>query len=177
MQAFSLAISPGKSVWEHYDEKPEDGKRFARSMKSLQQRPGYGVLPLVENYPWGSLRSGARVVDVGGGQGHASIAISKQFPTLSLTVQDLPDVVKTVKERTDIPKQVEFMEHDFFTEQPLSADLYLFRWVLHDWPDKYVVRIIRNLIPVLRSGAKVVINDSIMPKLGSIPLLMERRVR
>ena len=164
-------------MWDYYDEHPEQGQRFARSMEALAQRPGFSVSTLVSEYPWSLLEAGAKVVDVGGGHGHASIAISRKFPQLQFIVQDRPVVIREAKKLPNVPDAVEFMEHDFFLEQPVLADLYLFRWVLHDWPDKYVVKIIRQLIPGLRTGAKVVINDSCMPKLGSIPLLMERRAR
>lgn len=39
-------------------------------------------------YPWGSLPANAIVVDVGGGNGHATLNLLKAFPTLKVIVQD-----------------------------------------------------------------------------------------
>lgn len=41
------------------------------------------------------------------------------------------------------------MATDFLeTEQPVKdADVYFMRAVLHNWPDEYCVRILRNLLP------------------------------
>lgn len=164
-------------MWQYYDEYPEQGKLFNRAMEGFALRPGFAVSFLVDSYPWMALAPGAKVVDVGGGQGHASIGISQKFPELQFVVQDVPDVVEAARKLRSVPDAVQFVPHDFFTEQTIEADVYLFRWVLHDWSDKYVVKILRNLIPKLRTGTKVVINDSCMPPLGSIPNLMERRVR
>ena len=46
------------------------------------------------------------------------------------------------------------MEHDFFfLEQPVkSADVYLIRWILHDWPNTYAFKILRALVPALNEA-------------------------
>jgi hypothetical protein len=69
------------------------------------------------------------------------------------------------------------MLHDFLTPQPVRAAVYYFRSILHNWPDKYCVKILRALIPVLEPGAKIVINDSIMPGPGTLPWDREARLR
>jgi hypothetical protein len=53
-----------------------------------------------------------------------------------------------------------FMDHDMFTEQPIKdADVYFWRVVLHNWSDAFVLKALRSLIPALKLGAKVVIQD------------------
>ena len=49
--------------------------------------------------------------------------------------------------------------------------------ILHNWSDKYCVKILRNLIPALKQGAKVVINDHVIPAPGVLSLYKERPVR
>lgn len=78
----------------------------------------------------------------------------------------------------DLASRVKFMEHDFFTEQPVQgADVYLFRWIFHNWSDKYSIKILRNLIPALKPGAKVVINDNVLPQPGVLSRWQEERLR
>ncbi|KAJ3552567.1 hypothetical protein NPX13_g11081 [Xylaria arbuscula] len=56
------------------------------------------------------------------------------------------------------------MTHDFFIEQSIrEADVYLYRACLHNWSDKYAVRILRALIPALKVGARVLLNDVVVP--------------
>ena len=93
-------------------------------------------------------------------------------------VQDLPHVVETAMANISAhdPGRVEFRAHDFFTPQPITADAYLFRWVLHDWPDAYVVRILQQLTSAIPKGAKIIVNESLCPELGSLPLSVERHI-
>jgi hypothetical protein len=53
----------------------------------------------------------------------------------------------------------------------------MFRWVLHNWPDVHVQRILRALIPALKPGAKIIIFDEIMPPAGTMSLSVERYQR
>lgn len=78
----------------------------------------------------------------------------------------------------ELAGRVRFMEHDFLTEQPVhGADVYFFRWIFHNWSDKYSIKILRNLIPALKPGAKVVINDNVLPQPGILSRWQEERLR
>ena len=143
--------------------------------------PGNSPAHLLANYPWSSLAAGSTVVDVGGSDGYVSVQLARAFPHLRLVVQDLPDIVAGAGDNVppELKPRVTFQAHDFFTRQPeAGADVYLFRWVMHDWPDQYVMTILRQLIPALKVGAKIVINDNVGPgKSGSLPLVAERFAR
>ena len=149
-------------------------------MTSFASYQGHDAEFLVHGYPWASLGH-ALVVDVGGSEGAHSAALARAFPNLEFIVQDLPAVVDAVqknKPRTDwVADRIKFMPHDMFTAQPVAADVYLFRWIFHDWPDKYVIRILQQLVPVMKNGARVLINEIIMPEPNTLPLLRERRLR
>ena len=142
--------------------------------------PGNSPSHLLANYPWASLAA-ATVVDVGGSDGYISIQLARAFPNLRLVVQDLPNVIACAIDKIppELEGRIKFQKHDFFTEQPeVGADVYLFRWILHDWPDKQVVAILRQLIPALKVGARIVVNDNIGPgQSGSLPLVAERFAR
>lgn len=84
--------------------------------------------------------------------------------------------------KKDLPEEltgrVTFITHDFLTPQPVqNAEVYLFRWILHNWSDKYCVRILRNLIPALKEGAKIVVVDNVAPEPGTISNWAETRMR
>lgn len=69
------------------------------------------------------------------------------------------------------------MAHETFTEQPVSADVYMFRFVFYDWSDAYVVKILRQLIPALKPGARIIISDSNLPERNTLLELYERKIR
>lgn len=131
-------------------------------------------------FDWSNLPMNSSVVDIGGSQGHVSLHLAQIYPSLRFTVQDLPEVVEGAEEK--IPKvfkeRVQIMKHDMFTEQPMKgADVYLLRYVLHDWSDKYCIDILRKIIPALKRGSKVVIQDHLLPEIGSVTLLQEMQIR
>lgn len=108
------------------------------------------------------------------------IALAKAFPSIKFVVQDLPGVLENAERDVpkDIESRIEFMGHNFFEEQPVkNADIYLFRWVFHNWSDKYSVRMLRNLVPALKPGATVVVCDTVLPEPGVLPAIIEDRIR
>ena len=183
--AWALANHATRPMVEELEaEHPERAAEFSAFMKhnwSLQQP----LQPLVDSYDWAALGEG-HVVDVGGGMGHASIALAKAFPKLHFTVQDFKAVVEAgerefvqeAKDNSELKERVKFMTHDAFKDQPIKgANIYLLRSVFHDWPDESCVEILRRLTPALDKGATVLINDYVMPGPGELDLLEERRAR
>ncbi|KAF2265350.1 S-adenosyl-L-methionine-dependent methyltransferase [Lojkania enalia] len=102
-----------------------------------------------------------KVVDIGGSGGHDSFELAKSYPNLNIVVQDLrecgPIFEKNVP--TDLKSRVSFREHSFFNPQPVEADIYLIKLILHDWPDKECIDILRALRPSLKPGARIVFVD------------------
>ncbi|KAL8713750.1 MAG: hypothetical protein Q9220_002276 [cf. Caloplaca sp. 1 TL-2023] len=168
-------------MFQYLKSHPDKAEQFALAMKFYTGSVrGNSESFLVEGYPWDSLGTGATVVDAGGSDGHVSMSLAGKHPDIHFVVQDLPDVIELAAKR--VPPDldyglVECMPHDFFTTQSMIADVYLFRWVFHDWPDKYVINILRQTVPALKKGAKIVVNESLCPEPGSLPLSMERTVR
>jgi chemotaxis methyl-accepting protein methylase len=55
---------------------------------------------------------------------------------------------------------ITFMDHDMLTPQPVKdADVYFWRAVLHNHPDAVVVKSLQALVPALKPGAKIIIQD------------------
>lgn len=137
---------------------------------------------LLDAYPWASLNDGkgSLIVDVGGSHGPVSIALAQRFPSVRCIVQDLPDTIAKGPAQTppELKDRVTFMAHDFFTTQPVvGADVYYFRWIFHDWSDKYCIQILQNLISALKPNARVVISEYCLPEPGMVSLLKERMMR
>ena len=134
---------------------------------------------IIENYDWETIVGSGLVVDLGGNRGQIAIPLAERFPALNVLVQDLKNVVDRAEEQ--VPEQlkgrVKFMAHDFFTEQTVQAKVYLVRWCLHNWSDKYAIKILRNVVPALKDGARVLIHDSCVPESEDMPSWREKRLR
>lgn len=167
-------------MWEYYALHPNMARRFAAAMSSFANGHGNSPSFLAQNYPWATIQKGGTIVDVGGSKGNISILLAKQFPDLHFIVQDLPDMISGATEKIpiDLQSRIEFQAHDFFTEQPVhGAEIYLFRNIFHNWSDSHAIRILKSLVPCLKPGSKLVVNDYVLPEPGTMSLMKERAVR
>lgn len=100
---------------------------------------------------------------MGGSTGHDASLLARNYPKLSLIVQDLPEVEAAFRSHcpSDVSSRITFQKHDFFTPQTCQADAYFLKTILHDWPDKYATRILRNLLPALKPGARILLCEII----------------
>ncbi|KAK0705474.1 putative O-methyltransferase [Lasiosphaeris hirsuta] len=178
---FSVANATDKSFFAFMSDHPDRLRRFAAVMRYITQRPELGPELVVGAFPWGELPAGGTVVDVGGSHGLVCIELASKFPTLKFVVQDLDEPVirdADARKPAEVADRVTFMAHNFFNPQPVhGADVYFVRAVLHNWSDKYAVEVLRNLIPALKPGAAVVVNDVVTPEAGSVPKVAERQFR
>lgn len=120
------------------------------------------------------------VYQVGGNEGYVSVALAEAFPSLSFIVQDqagmrTPNTIGKIP--THLTSRIKLTTHDFFTPQPVVAEAYLFRHIFHGFSDKHAVKILRALIPALRAGAHVIVNEYTLPAPGSVSRLEEQSVR
>ncbi|KAI0020758.1 S-adenosyl-L-methionine-dependent methyltransferase [Xylariomycetidae sp. FL0641] len=176
---FGLANNTSKSMYDFFSDHPERARRFANAMRASGRREDLDVEYVVDGFPWSEVGQGT-VVDIGGSEGMASIAIARKYPGLSFVVQDLEAVIEEGQKNVpaDVADRIQFMTHDFFTPQPVAnADVYFLRHILHNWSDKYCLRILRSLIPALKRGAKIVVNDTILPDPGSLSNWKETKIR
>ena len=168
-------------MFQYLSSQPLKAQQFTEAMKFYTNLvPGNSESFLVHGYDWNTLRPGATVVDIGGSDGHVSISLARAYPNLRFIVQDTREVAEAAAVKAPVEiggDRLRFEPYDFFTPQTVSADAYLVRWVFHDWPDGYIVAILQQLIPALKIGARIIVNESICPEPGSLPISTERTVR
>jgi hypothetical protein len=181
--AFNLAFGTDKSAYEFMStpEGRDMGRRFSLAMTSFARfssRPDSTPRParLREAYPWATLGR-SKVVDVGGSRGADAIHLARLYPDLSFVVQDLPGMIEGADVPPELQDRISFVPYSFFTPQTVSADVYIIKQCFHNWPDHYCVRILQNQVPALRSGARLIIVDSVVPPPGTMSLMDERNVR
>lgn len=152
------------------DKHPNRASQFGAFMDLwATQHP---AKPLIEDYAWSTLPVTAHIVDIGGGEGNVSVALAQAFPSFQFTVQDLTDSITRGpgKIPTQLKERIHFQEHNFMTVQSVKgADVYFFRSVFHDWPDDYCVKILANLVPALKPGARIILNELCTDHAGLAP--------
>lgn len=175
---YSLAQDTDKHCFDYMAQFPGRVKRFNDAMTLFSHGPGYGPDALIDYFSTNCLTRGT-FVDVGGSHGAFSIPIVRKFPALRAIVQDRVHVTETGQKQVpgDVMNRLKFMPHDFFQGQTVIADVYLLRWILHDWSDTYCLKILRALIPALRPGARVLIHEWIAPEPHQAPPHEQSSVR
>ncbi|GKZ23561.1 hypothetical protein AbraIFM66951_007559 [Aspergillus brasiliensis] len=179
--AVNLAFNQSLGWYDFLQANPEKAHRYNMAMKAHGDGEGFSIDQTVTGYPWDSrLGPSATVVDMGGNQGFVSFALADAFPQMRFIVQDLPGM-RTPEAMGPLPAHLEGRVtrtvHDFFEPQTEVADAYLLRWIIHGFADKYCVKLLRALVPALRPGARVIINDGTLPEPGTANYIQERDIR
>jgi len=173
---FTLVYGAPLFEWMNLPENAYARKMFAFAMSGtigFQPRT-----PIAKAFDWNSLPDDALVIDVGGGVGSTTLEIAKAVPKLKYIVQDMPGVVAEGEKwfKARLPAAIEegrvkFEAHTFFDPQPPRPALpavYFLRLVAHDWSEKYLSIIFRNLRSAADPGTHLLIQDSVL--LNACPL-------
>ena len=154
---------------------------------------------LAHGWDWATIDAmKGTVVDVGGARGAVAVCLAKHYPNIKFIVQDFADVVEGGAENLpeSMKGQIEFMAASCLEEQPVKhKEVYFMRAVLHNWPDGYCVKILKNLLPgeyapkhvykgqerlkikALKKGSHILVNDIILWEPGSLPPYTEKLER
>ncbi|ORY02356.1 S-adenosyl-L-methionine-dependent methyltransferase [Clohesyomyces aquaticus] len=173
---WNIAHNVQEPLYQKLATDPKFATRFGVSMTAMiSNNPAFDPIHLHNSFDWASLES---VVDVGGSHGSVAVSLATTYNNLRLVSQDLDNTIQSAPPISDeLHGRVDLMSHDFFTEQPVRADAYLFRWIFHNWPDKYSIKILQALIPALKSGARILVQDGCLPEPGVLPNWREKDLR
>ncbi len=131
----------GRPFWDDLAADPTLAASFDTWMSAnIPQR----APDIVACYDWGSL---GHVVDVGGGDGSLLIALLHAFPNLHGTVVDQPETAETARKAltaAGLAHRGEVVAGSFFDPLPPGAGAYLLSFIVHDWNDAAVRRILRR---------------------------------
>ncbi|KAF7333316.1 putative S-adenosyl-L-methionine-dependent methyltransferase [Mycena venus] len=153
-------------------EKAENRKRFKRfgfAMDVSRKLSPPGAI--LQGFKWSALPEKTLIVDVGGGIGSISLEIAQANPHLRFLIQDTQAVIREGEQHweTELPGalaagRVSFGEHDFFGPQSVkNADIFLLRYIVHDWSDAYSFKILKHLRDAAQSTTKLIVVEHIVP--------------
>jgi hypothetical protein len=123
---------------------------------------------VAEAYNFSGIRT---VIDVGGGQGALIAAILQAHPHMHGILFDLPHVIpgaKRVIETEALAERCALIGGDFFASVPSGADVYLLKWILHDWDDARAATIVMNCCRAMPEHGKLLVVESVLPA-GNAP--------
>ena len=139
----------GKELWEYYASATAESEALTDTMNTMTEIVARDAIQLIDT------TTTSVAVDVGGAGGALLHALMEANSKLHGVLFDLPDVVA----RADVNarwralgNRISAVGGDFFESIP-EADLYLLKWILHDWDDAASVRILKNCSSRLRKNS------------------------
>jgi len=153
----------GMPIWRYYAEHPETNALFGEAMTNLTAIANAAVL---SDYQFAPFR---RAVDVGGGHGSFLCAILDHHPDASAVLFDLPSVLADAAKAgffTRHQARLELAGGNFFEAVPAGGDLYLLKFVLHDWDDERSGEILNNIRRVIDPSGRLVVVEIVLPPMN-----------
>jgi hypothetical protein len=151
----------GVPIFEYLAKTPEASGVFDAAMTSLSTFESKAV---INAYDFSRIGT---IVDVAGGRGLLVAAILEANRKTRGILFDLPHVTSgapaMLRER-GVADRCEIVSGDFFTSVPSGADAYIMKHIVHDWDDERASQLLRNCCRAMRSGAKLLVVDVVIPK-------------
>jgi SAM-dependent methyltransferase len=151
----------GLPFWEDLQAHPD----IAASFDALMGPAGHGT-PDSEVLLTGDWEEVKTVVDVGGGTGALLAEILRTRPQIQGTLVDFPRTVaraEALLQVAGVGERVRTVGQSFFDPLPASADLYLLKSILNDWPDREAKLILSRCAQAARPSGRIVILGGVSP--------------
>ncbi|MBO0799684.1 MAG: methyltransferase [Blastocatellia bacterium] len=150
----------GMGFFEYHAAHPEEGEIFNQAMNDL----GKGVAAAVAQlYDFSGI---SKIIDVGGGHGTLITAILQKYPEMTGILFDAPHVAESAREAiasAGLAQRCEIMGGDFFKSVPAGCDVYLLRWIIHDWYDDLALTILRNCRQSMSKESRLLLVEMVLP--------------
>lgn len=149
----------GIPVWEYYQQNPEEGVNLAKAMDGMSGAVLKAIIDAYDFTPYKTL------LDIGGGNGALMYAILEATPQSKGIIFDQPYIADLTGQAIpeDMVQRCTTAAGNFFEKVPEGADLYMTKWVIHDWNDEESIQILKNVHDAMPIGGKLLIIDSVIP--------------
>jgi hypothetical protein len=168
---FSDAVQTGKSqtvpalgakLWDYYAQKPEEGAAFTQAMDGITSGIAEEVARVLDT------STTKLAIDVGGASGTLVHSLMMANPQLHGIILDLPDVVPSATAAASalgLAERSRALAGNFFDYVP-EADIYLLKYILHDWSDGESLQILEQCRKAMRPGGRVILIERLLGEIS-----------
>lgn len=155
----------GVSLWDYYKQHPDAGKNVIEALAGVS---GAVIQEITSSYDFSPY---SKIVDLGGGNGALMFGVLNSSLKSKGIVFDEPYVIEQTEKSipADLKDRCSVSGGSFFEEVPAGADLYMTKWVLHDWNDEEVVDILKVTERAMGPGSKLLIIEAVIPDEINVP--------
>ncbi|WP_434442841.1 methyltransferase [Lentzea sp. E54] len=159
-----FAVVHGTDFYSYISEHdPEQAADFHQAMSNATEEDNGDVVAAL------GLPETGVVVDVGGGRGGLLRDVLRAAPGLHGVLFDVEGVIAdALPELVSDPlaSRCETVAGDALAAVPAGADLYLLRFILHNWGDEDCVRILKSCARAAKPGSRIVVAEVLLGKSG-----------
>ncbi|KAL4950917.1 O-methyltransferase-domain-containing protein [Aspergillus filifer] len=179
--AFNIVHGTVLNLYDYMAQNREYETKFMKVMDHISSSEMTNIDMVFDGFDWEAVGNGV-VFDVAGSAGHVSVQLARRYPNLSFVVQDYESVCQQGEAQlpVDVKDRVRFEARDMFEPHlrvPDKKAVYFLRNVLHNWSDKYSRKILQAIVPALKEGDRIVLNEHIVPEPGTGSATVERFAR
>lgn len=153
----------GGHVFSYFEQHPDEAAAFMTGLSGMTAVAGAEAARVIDT------KGVSLAVDVGGATGTLLHDLMSVNPDLQGIVLDVPEVVPQAEEaarRLGLHDRITSVGGDFMEEVPSGADMYLLRYVLHDWDDETAKQILQNCRKAMASGARLFVLEMVLGTVG-----------
>lgn len=159
------------TIFDYFAAHPDEASHFTEAMSNLSAAAAIEIAKVIDT------RGVGYALDVGGANGEVLRAMMRANPDLRGAIFDLPHIVPdaaAAARKDGLQERLSAVGGDFFESVPPS-DLYVLKYILHDWDDESCTRILRNCRAALHEGGRLVIIDYLVGGFGvpGLPTMMD----
>ncbi|KAG7219879.1 hypothetical protein INR49_018783 [Caranx melampygus] len=148
---------PPEEVFQAIYRSEEEMLKFMGLMNSSWVLDGHDIVTAF------NLSSFQTIVDLGGCTGALARELVKAYPSSSVMVFDLPQVVESAQKHfSQENDSVVFQSGDFFSGDVPAADLYVLARIIHDWPEEKCLTLLKKIHNTCRPGGGVLLVEAML---------------
>jgi predicted O-methyltransferase YrrM len=148
----------GTDFFSYLQQNPSEGNNFSAAMTSAS---GFWADNIQQVIDTANVR---KAIDVGGAHGGLLRLLQQSNPALRGVIFDHPDVLEGARAKVaeaGFSDRTELAAGDFFVSVP-GGDLYLLKFILHDWNDQQSVEILRRCREAMSPGGRILVIEFVI---------------
>ena len=156
-----VSAALGMDFFDYLEQHPSQARDFSAGLSSTTSLWAADAAAAIDT-------TGVKlVVDVGGATGSLLHLLQEANPALHGIVFDRPNIVDDAAAeitRKGLAERTKVVGGDFFESVP-PADLYLLKFILHDWDDERAIKILQRCREAITPGGRIAIVEMVVGEL------------
>lgn len=156
----------GMPVFPYFAQNPAAAKVFDESMTSFSAAVAESVS---STYDFNQAKT---IADIAGGRGILLAKVLQKNPDAKGILFEQEHVLEgNILKEENVADRTETISGDFFQEIPVVADIYLMKFIIHDWNDEQSITILSNLAKSAPKGSKLLLVETVVEEDDNAPSL------